>query len=136
MSKSGTLTSDLEVTAEKGQFEEYRKTCSKVFGNASQSQLRYLQAFSDLQQVMWTSCESIVVKQISAMEEYSKSNQNPLQLAMPLQIYTSMTDAFMKLVSAAYDVGVVRLQLYRNTTERFNDVISHASTPKQDKETA
>lgn len=117
----------------KEQFEDYRKTCSTVFGSASQSQLKYLQAFSDLQQAMWTSCESIVVKQISSMEEYSKSNNNAAQLAAPLQIYTSILDAYMKLVSAAYDVGVVRLQLYRNNIGRFNDVFSQAFMQKQDK---
>lgn len=134
MFKSET-SSDPEVTEGKKEFEEYKKTCSKVFGKASQSQLKYLQAFSDLQQAMWTSCESVVVKQISEMEEYSKSRHNPPQLSVPLQIYTSMIDAYMKLVSTAYDVGVVRLQLYRNSAERFNDLIPQTPTAKQHKET-
>lgn len=129
MSDSGPPATDkVEKVEGKKQFEDYRKTCSTVFGNANQSQLKYLQAFSDLQQAMWTSCESIVVKQISSMEEYSKSNKNALPLALPVQIYTDMIDAYMKLVSAAYDVGVVRLQIYRNNVERFNDAVSQTSS--------
>lgn len=125
MSESGPPAVDkIEKFESKRQFEDYRKTCSTVFGKASQSQLKYLQAFSDLQQAMWTSCESIVVKQISALEEYSKSNHNVGYVGLPLQIYSSMIDAYMNWISAIYDTGVVRLQLYRNNMDRFNDAMS------------
>lgn len=120
-------TSSLERIEEKKQLEDYRKTCSTVFGKASQSQLKYLQAFSDLQQAMWTSCESIVVKQISALEEYSKSNHDALHVEVPLQIYNSTIHAYMTWISAVYDTGVVRLQLYSNNIERFNDMMSQTS---------
>lgn len=122
-----SATNSLERIEEEKQFEDYRKTCSTVFGKAGQSQLKYLQAFSDLQQAMWTSCESIVVKQISVLEEYSKSNHNALPVETSLQIYSSMIDTYMNWISAIYDIGVVRLQLYRNSMDRFNDMMSQTS---------
>lgn len=124
-------TNNQERIEQTKQFENYRKTCSIVFGKTSQSQLKYLQAFSDLQQAMWTSCESIVVKQISVVEENAKSNYFVTDLALPLQIYTSMVDAYMKWVSALYDSGVVRLQLYRNNVERLNEVILQTSSTQK-----
>ena len=33
-------------------FDQYKKTCSIIFGNATQSQLRYLNASIELQQVL------------------------------------------------------------------------------------
>lgn len=104
-------------------FDNYKKTCSTVFGKASQSQLRYIQALSDLQQAMWTSCESLVAKQIAAIEEYSKTDGDSSHIEPLLQIYTTMIDESMKWVSTSYDAGVVRLQIYRNSIERFSDLI-------------
>jgi len=110
----------------KNVFEEYRKTCSTIFGRVSQSQLKYIQAFSDFQQAMWTSCDSIIAKQISSLEEYLKSNQNAANMELPLQIYSNMIDAYMKWVSASYDLGVVRLQFYRSNVEQFNNTVSQS----------
>lgn len=111
---------------EKNVFEEYRKTCSTIFGKTSQSQLKYIQAFSDFQQAVWTSCESLVAKQTTALEEYSKKNPNTSHLELPLRIYGNMIDAYMTWLSAAYDMGVLRMQFYRKTVEYFNDVTSQA----------
>lgn len=109
-------------SGEKNIFEDYRKTCSAIFGKASQSQLKYIQAFSDFQHAVWASCESMVAKQISVLEEYSKSNRG-VHLELPLRIYSNMIDAYMKWVSASYDLGVTRLQFYRSNVERFNDTM-------------
>jgi hypothetical protein len=111
---------------EKNIFEDYRKTCSAIFGKASQSQLKYIQAFSDFQQAVWASCDSMVAKQISALEEYSKSNHNAAHLELPLRIYSSIIDVYMKWVSASCDLGVTRLQFYRSNVERFNDMVSQS----------
>lgn len=138
MSESGSLaTNNLEKIEEKNQFEGYRKTCSTVFGKANQSQLKYIQALSDLQQAMWASCESMVAKQISAFEGYSKTNHDAGHMESLLQIYTSMIDASMKWVVASYDSGIVRLQLYRNNIERFNEMMPQtaSSTSPQKKTT-
>lgn len=123
MSESGSSVTNNNESKEKDIFEDYRKTCSIVFGKASQSQIKYIEAFSDLQQAMWTSCESLVAKQISALEEYSKTNHNTRYLELPLQIYSRMIDASMKWVSALYDLGVVRLQIYRKNVEHLNDMM-------------
>ncbi len=111
-------------SVEKNIFEDYRKTCSAIFGKASQSQLKYIQAFSDFQHAVWASCESMVANQISALEEYSK--YRGVHLELPLRIYSNAIDAYMKWVSASYDLGVTRLQFYRSNVERFNDMMSQS----------
>ena len=45
-------------------FDQYKKTCSIIFGNATQSQLRYLNASIELQQVLLTSCDSLGRKSV------------------------------------------------------------------------
>jgi hypothetical protein len=129
MSESGSSVTNNNES--KDIFEDYRKTCSVVFGKASQSQIKYIEALSDLQQAMWTSCESLVAKQISALEEYSKTNHSTSYLELPLQIYSRMIDASMKWVSASYDLGVVRLQIYRKNVEHLNDMMSQAFSFKR-----
>lgn len=49
---------------EEGVFDQYKKTCSIIFGNATQSQLRYLNASSELQQLLLTTCDSLVANQL------------------------------------------------------------------------
>ena len=46
----------MSTTEEISGFDQYRKTCSVIFGNATASQLRYLNAFIELQQTVLTSC--------------------------------------------------------------------------------
>ncbi len=134
MSSPESPTPAAPTTKEKDIFEDYRKTCSTIFGKASQSQLKYIQALSDLQQSVMNSCESMIAKQTTALEEYSKKNPSTSYLELPLRIYSNMIDAYMTGVSATYDVGVLRLQFYRKTVEYFNEVASQAFSFKVLKE--
>ena len=56
------------------EYDEYRKTCSIIFGKASASQLQYLSASIELQQMLLTSCDSIVANQLNWLEKYVKEN--------------------------------------------------------------
>ena len=56
------------------EYDEYRKTCSIIFGKASASQLQYLSASIELQQSLLTSCDSIVANQLNWLEKYVKEN--------------------------------------------------------------
>ena len=56
-------------------FDQYKKTCSIIFGNATQSQLRYLNASIELQQVLLTSCDSLVANQLKWIENYVRENR-------------------------------------------------------------
>jgi hypothetical protein len=74
---------------------------------------------------MLTSCESVVAKQISSLEEYSR-DRNSSHLELPLRIYSGTIDAYLTGMSSSYDMGVQRLQFYRNILEYINDITSRA----------
>lgn len=77
-------------------FEQYRKTCSIIFGNTISSQLRYIQAFIELQQTLLTSCDSLVANQLGWLEKYVKENEgSTLATEVFLRIYTAMVNAWM-----------------------------------------
>ena len=56
------------------EYDEYSKTCSIIFGKANASQLQYLSASIELQQMWLTSCDSVVANQINWLEKYVKEN--------------------------------------------------------------
>ena len=64
----------MSATVEGG-FDQYKKTCSILFGTATQSQLRYLNASIELQQVQLTSCDSLVANQLKWIEDYVRENR-------------------------------------------------------------
>jgi hypothetical protein len=64
----------MSATEESG-FDQYKKTCSIIFGNATQSQLRYLNASIELQQVLLTSCDSLVANQLKWIENYEEKTE-------------------------------------------------------------
>ena len=70
-------------------FDQYRKTCSIIFGNASASQLRYLDASIELQQAALTSCDGIIANQLKWLENYvNKNKSSSAGMDMFLKNYT------------------------------------------------
>ena len=104
-------------------FNQYRKTCSIIFGNATASQLRYLNASIELQQTLLTSCDSIVANQLNWLENYVKQKKGSNLFVEPfLRVYASMVDLCMTYISTSYDSGTVNMQWYTKTVDRFNQL--------------
>ena len=104
-------------------FNQYRKTCSIIFGNATASQLRYLNASIELQQTLLTSCDSIVANQLNWLENYVKQKEGSNLFVEPfLRVYASMVDLCMTYISTSYDSGTVNMQWYTKTVDRFNQL--------------
>ena len=104
-------------------FNQYRKTCSIIFGNATASQLRYLNASIELQQTLLTSCDSIVANQLNWLENYVKQKEGSNLFVEPfLRVYASMVDLCMTCISTSYDSGTVNMQWYTKTVDRFNQL--------------
>jgi hypothetical protein len=107
-------------------FEQYRKTCSIIFGRVSSSQLRYLQASMEIQQSLLTSCDSTIAKQITWFEVYAKKRNNKsknyLMLALEpfLRSYTTAVEAYIAMVSISYDIATNQLESYRKTIDITN----------------
>jgi hypothetical protein len=106
-------------------FEQYKKTCSIIFGKATESQLRYLQAHIELQQTLLTSCDSIVTNQLDWLKKYVKENRGSNFFMEPLlKMYTSMVDTYTSCISTAYDSGTLNIETYRRTLDILNKSFS------------
>ena len=103
-------------------FDEYRKTCSIIFGNATASQLKYLEASIQLQQTALTSCDGMVSNQLKWIENYVNKNKDSSFVAdYCLKIYTDTISMFMKLVSISYDLTTANMQSYIKTINSLNE---------------
>lgn len=103
-------------------FDEYRKTCSIIFGNATASQLKYLEATIQLQQTALSSCDGIVSNQLKWIENYINKNKgNGFAVDHFLKIYTDIISMFMKLVSISYDLTTANIQTYTKTINSLNE---------------
>jgi hypothetical protein len=89
-------------------FEQYRKTCSIIFGRTRSSQLRYLQSFIELQQSLLTSCNSTIAKQITWFEEYArkKNNKSENYLVLALEPFLRSSSAAIKAYMAMISNGL------------------------------
>lgn len=106
-------------------FEQYRKTCSIIFGNTISSQLRYIQAFIELQQTLLTSCDSLVANQLGWLEKYVKENEgSTLATEVFLRIYTAMVNAWMNWISTSYDSGTLNIESYAKALDIVNKSFS------------
>ena len=93
-------------------FDQYKKTCSIIFGNATQSQLRYLNASIELQQVLLTSCDSLVANQLKWIENYVRENRGgSLPIELFLKTYTS--------IRCVYELALFVLRFYNS---KYRDV--------------
>lgn len=103
-------------------FDQYRKTCSIIFGNATASQLKYIEASMQLQQTAFTSCDSIVANQLKWIENYvNKNNYSNLAIDQFLRIYANVVNEFMKLVSMSYDLTTSNIESYTKTLNSMNE---------------
>ena|SRR5213594_3389195 len=66
----------MSTTTEISGFDEYRKTCSVLFGSATASQLKYLEASIQLQQTALTSCDGIIANQLNWIQNYVNKNKD------------------------------------------------------------
>ena len=102
--------------------DEYRKTCSVIFGNATASQLKLLEASMQLQQTAFTSCDGIVSNQLKWIENYlNKNKDNSLAINQFLKICASTINGFMKLVSMSYDSTTSNIEFYNRTLISLNE---------------
>lgn len=103
-------------------FDQYRKTCSIIFGNATASQLKYIEASMQLQQTAFTSCDSIIANQLKWIENYvNKNNYSNLAVDQFLRIYANIVNEFMKLVSMSYDLTTSNIESYTKTLNSMNE---------------
>ena len=103
------------------EYDEYRKTCSIIFGKATASQLQYLSASIELQQMLLTSCDSVVASQLNWLEKSVKENNaSNFFVTLFLRIYTSMVDLCMSCISISYDSGTLNTQSYTKTLDTLN----------------
>ena len=76
-----------------------------IFGNATASQLKYIEASMQLHQTAFTSCDGIVANQLKWIEKYvNKNNYSNLAIDKFLRIYANIVHEFMKFVSMSYDL--------------------------------
>ena len=102
--------------------DDYRKTCSVIFGNATASQLKYIEASIQLQQTAFTSCDGIVANQLKWIENYvNKNKDSSLAIDQFLRIYANIVNEFMKLVSMSYDLTTSNIESYNKTLISLNE---------------
>ena len=93
-----------------------------IFGNATESQLKYIEASMELQQTAFTSCDSIVANQLKWIENYiNKNNYGNLAIDQFLRIYANIVNEFMKLVSMSYDLTTSNIESYTKTLNSMNE---------------
>ena len=103
------------------EYDEYRKTCSIIFGKATASQIQYLSASIELQQTLLTSCDSIIANQLNWLEKYVKENNASNFFVEPfLRIYASIVELCMSCISISYDSGTLNTQSYTKTLDTLN----------------
>jgi hypothetical protein len=103
-------------------FDEYRKTCSVIFGNATSSQLKYLEASIQLQQTALTSCDGIIANQLRWLENYVNKNKAATLVINPfLKIYTDTIKMLMNFVSISYDLTTSNIQSYTRALNSLNE---------------
>jgi len=112
----------MSMATEINGLDEYRKTCSVIFGNATASQLKFLEASMQLQQTAFTSCDGIVSNQLKWIENYlNKNKDNSLAINQFLKICASTINGFMKLVSMSYDSTTSNIESYNRTLISLNE---------------
>ena len=112
----------MSAITENSGFDEYRKTCSLIFGNATSSQLKYLQSSIQLQQVALTSCDGIIANQLKWLQNYvNKNKDTTLVIDTFLKIYTETINMLMNFVSISYDLTTSNIQSYTRTLNSLNE---------------
>ena len=111
---------------DKAILEEYKKTCSLIFGKTSHSQMRYLQATVELQQSLLNSCDSLLANQTRWLEDnLSRRNEYhsiPIGSSLKAFIrgYTATVDMSMTMLSIVYDFTTSQIERYRKLIDMLN----------------
>ena len=107
--------------------EQYRRTCSIIFGRTSSSQLRYLQSSIDVQQSLLTSCDSTIAKQIAWLEDFAKKKNNNKSMNWLVAIlepflrsYSAAVEASMAMISISFDIASNQLESYKKIVDITN----------------
>jgi len=109
--------------------EQYKRTCSVIFGKTSSSQIRYLQASIDVQQSLLTSCDSTITKQLDWLDDLSRRKNNGnnksktwLEIVLEpfLRSYSAAVEAFMAMLSISYDIASTQLENYKKIIDLSN----------------
>ena len=112
----------MSAITENSGFDEYRKTCSLMFGNATSSQLKSLQASIQLQQIALTSCDGIIANQLKWLQNYvDKNKDTTLVIDTFLKIYTETINMLMNFVSISYDLTTSNIQSYTRMLNSLNE---------------
>ncbi len=129
-SSSATPTRSMSFDAadtDKAILEEYKKTCSIIFGKASHSQMRYLQASVELQQSLLNSCDSLLAEQTRWFEDNlsqqgdKSTNIISLNLKTFVHGYTATVDMSMTMLSIVYDFTTSQIERYRKLIDMLNN---------------
>ena len=109
--------------------EQYKRTCSVIFGKTSSSQIRYLQASIDVQQSLLTSCDSTIAKQLNWLDDLSRRKNNSnnksktwLEIVLEpfLRSYSAAVEASMAMLSISYDIASTQLENYKKIIDLSN----------------
>jgi hypothetical protein len=107
--------------------EQYRRTCSIIFGKTSSSQIRYLQASIDVQQSLLTSCDGTIAKQINWLEDFAGTRSHDKSKTWPemflesfLRSYSAAVEASMAMISISYDIASNQLESYKKIIDLSN----------------
>ena len=115
------------ATMDKEILDEYRRTCSIIFGKTSHSQMRFLQASIELQQSLLNSCDSLLAKQTNWLEDNLFENNSTAasifgsNLKALVSGYTATIDAFMTMLSIGYDLTTSHIESYKKITDALNN---------------
>lgn len=111
----------MSTTEEISGFDQYRNTCSVIFGNATASQLRYLNAFIELQQRVLTSCDGTISNQLKWLQNYVEKNKDHRSgIDAFLKSYTSIVNMGMNLISISFDFITLCIQYYTKFLDYVN----------------
>ena len=120
-----TSFDDADYT-DKAILEEYKRTCSIIFGKTSHSQMRYLQASVELQQSLLDSCDSLLAKQTHWLEDNlsQRNGKSTIVISSNLKAfvhgYTATVDMCMTMLSIVYDLTTSQLERYRRLIDMLN----------------
>jgi hypothetical protein len=111
---------------DKAILEEYKKTCSIIFGKASRSQMRYLQATVELQHSLLNSCDSLLANQIRWLEDNlslrNEYHSIPIgsNLKALIRGYVATVDMSMTMLSIVYDFTTFQIERYSKLINMLN----------------
>jgi hypothetical protein len=115
-----------DADTDKEILEEYKKTCSIIFGKASHSQMRYLQATVELQHSLLNSCDSLLVNQTRWLEntlaQRNEYHSIPISSSLKAFIrgYTATVDMSMTMLSIDYDIATSQIERYSKLVDTLN----------------